>query len=160
MFTANAFALMGLRQMFFLLSGLLDRVVYLSYGLGVILGFIGIKLLLHALHENNLPFVNGGENVSVPEVGTVASLGFIVAVLVITVLCSMVKDRADIKAGRRDPNGPSWHIDYDDHGNRRKVDNQGHHIEWIDDPATSGKGDHTATGSRETDHLHVQRGRK
>lgn len=159
-FTANAFALMGLRQMFFLLSGLLDRVVYLPYGLGVILGFIGIKLLLHALHENNLPFVNGGENVSVPEVGTVASLGFIVAVLVITVLCSMVKDRADIKAGRRDPNGPSWHIDYDDHGNRRKVDNQGHHIEWIDDPATSGKGDHTATGSRETDHLHVQRGRK
>lgn len=159
-FTANAFALMGLRQMFFLLSGLLDRLVYLPYGLGIILGFIGVKLLLHALHENNLPFINGGENVSVPEIGTVTSLGVIVGVLIITVIASMVKDRADVKAGRKDPSGPTWHIDYDDHGNRRKVDSTGKHIEWIDDPATSGRGDHTATGSRDTAHLDVARGKQ
>ncbi|MDY3126951.1 MAG: TerC/Alx family metal homeostasis membrane protein, partial [Corynebacterium sp.] len=72
-FTTNAFSLMGLRQMYFLLDGLLDKLVYLSYGLGIILAFIGVKLLLHALHENNLPFINGGENVPVPEIGTVTS---------------------------------------------------------------------------------------
>ena len=65
-FTANAFALMGLRQLYFLLGGLLSRLVYLSYGLAVILGFIGVKLVLEALHENTLPFLNGGEPVPVP----------------------------------------------------------------------------------------------
>ena len=159
-FTANAFALLGLRQLYFLLNGLLDRLVYLPYGLAVVLGFIGVKLLLHALHENNLSFINGGEGLSVPEIGTVTSLLVIIGVLAVTAVASMIKDRADIKAGRLDPNGPSFHIDYDDHGNRRKVDRDGHHIEWIDDPATSGKGDHTATGSRETGHLHVARGGK
>src|SRR5699024_2024114 len=83
-FTTYALSLMGLRQMYFLLAGLLYRLVYLSYGLGIILGFIGVKLLLHALHENNLPFISGGENVTVPEVGTVTSLLVIVGVLVIT----------------------------------------------------------------------------
>ncbi|AIJ33758.1 integral membrane export protein [Corynebacterium imitans] len=159
-FTANAFALLGLRQLYFLLNGLLDKLVYLPYGLAVVLGFIGVKLLLHALHENNLSFINGGEGLSVPEIGTVTSLLVIIGVLAVTAVASMIKDRADIKAGRLDPNGPSFHIDYDDHGNRRKVDRDGHHLEWIDDPATSGKGDHTATGSRETDHLHVARGGK
>src|SRR5699024_1325390 len=94
-FTTNAFSLMGLRQMYFLLDGLLDRLVYLSYGLGVILGFIGVKLLLHALHENNLPFINGGENVTVPEVGTVTSLLVIVGVFVITVVASVIKNKRD-----------------------------------------------------------------
>ncbi|MCG7253613.1 TerC family protein [Corynebacterium hadale] len=159
-FTANAFALLGLRQLYFLLNGLLDKLVYLPYGLAIILGFIGAKLLLHALHENNLPFINGGEGLSVPEVGTVTSLVVIVGVLVVTAVASILKDRADVKAGKVDPNETSYHIDYDDHGNRRKVDKHGHHIEWVDDPATSGKGDHTATGSRETDHLHVARGGK
>ena len=159
-FTANAFALLGLRQLYFLLNGLLDKLVYLPYGLAVILGFIGAKLLLHALHENNLPFINGGEGLAVPEVGTVASLVVIVGVLAVTAVASILKDRADVKAGKMDPNETSYHIDYDDHGNRRKVDKYGHHIEWVDDPATSGKGDHTATGSRETDHLHVARGGK
>ncbi|PAT07110.1 tellurium resistance protein TerC [Corynebacterium hadale] len=159
-FTANAFALLGLRQLYFLLNGLLDKLVYLPYGLAIILGFIGAKLLLHALHENNLPFINGGEGLAVPEVGTVASLVVIVGVLVVTAVASILKDRADVKAGKMDPNETSYHIDYDDHGNRRKVDKYGHHIEWVDDPATSGKGDHTATGSRETDHLHVARGGK
>ena len=157
-FTANAFALLGLRQLYFLLNGLLDRLVYLPYGLAVVLGFIGVKLLLHALHENNLSFINGGEGLDVPEVGTVASLLIIVGVLAITAIASVIKDRADVKAGVRDPNENQYHIDFDDHGNRRKVDRHGHHVEWIDDPATSGKGDHTATGSRETAHLDVARG--
>lgn len=160
-FTANAFALLGLRQLYFLLNGLLDKLVYLPYGLAIILGFIGVKLLLHALHENNLPFINGGEGLNVPEVGTVASLLVIVGTLVVTAIASLMKDRAEVKAGRRDPEEGKYHIDYDDHGNRRKVDREGHHVEWIDDPATSGKGDHTATGSRDTGHLDVARdGRK
>ena len=159
-FTANAFALLGLRQLYFLLNGLLDKLVYLPYGLAVILGFIGVKLLLHALHENNLPFINGGEGFNVPEIGTVTSLVVIIATLVITAVASMAKERQMIKSGEKDPEGPKFHIDYDDHGNRRKVDNKGNHIEWIDDPATSGKGDHTATGSRDTDHLDVACGGK
>ncbi|MDO4908488.1 MAG: TerC family protein [Corynebacterium sp.] len=87
-FTANAFALMGLRQMYFLINGLLDRMIYLPYGLGLILAFIGGKLLLHALHENNLPFINGGESVHVPEIDTIWSLVFIVVTLVITAIAS------------------------------------------------------------------------
>ncbi|MBJ7454320.1 MAG: TerC family protein, partial [Blastococcus sp.] len=63
-FAANAFSLLGLRQLFFLIDGLLDRLVYLSYGLAVILGFIGVKLVIHALHTNELPFVNGGEHIT------------------------------------------------------------------------------------------------
>lgn len=157
-FTANAFALLGLRQLYFLLNGLLDKLVYLPYGLAIILGFIGVKLLLHALHENNLPFINGGEGLNVPEVGTVASLLVIVGTLAVTAVASLMKDRAEVKAGRRDPEENKYHIDYDDHGNRRKVDREGHHVEWIDDPATSGKGDHTATGSRDTAHFDVARG--
>ena len=70
-FTANAFALMGLRQLYFLIGGLLERLVHLPYGLSVILGFIGVKLVLHALHTNTVPFVNGGRPVElVPEVPT------------------------------------------------------------------------------------------
>ncbi|QGU04848.1 TerC family protein [Corynebacterium comes] len=88
-FTTNAFSLMGLRQMYFLLDGLLERLVYLPYGLGLILGFIGVKLLLHALHENNLAFINGGENLSVPEIATELSLVVIVGILVVTVLASI-----------------------------------------------------------------------
>ncbi|MDO5075732.1 TerC family protein [Corynebacterium sp.] len=94
-FTANAFALMGLRQMYFLLDGLLDRLVYLSYGLGVILAFIGVKLLLHALHENKLPFINGGEPFHVFEVPTVVSLLVIVGVLAITAIASVIKSMRD-----------------------------------------------------------------
>ena len=64
-FTATAFSLMGLRQLYFLIDGLLDRLIYLAYGLAAILAFIGVKLVLHALHENNLPFINGGQPVPV-----------------------------------------------------------------------------------------------
>ncbi len=88
-FTATAFSLMGLRQLYFLLDGLLDRLIYLSYGLAAILAFIGVKLILHALHENNLPFINGGEHVSVIEITTGLSLSVIIGVLVVTVLASL-----------------------------------------------------------------------
>jgi tellurite resistance protein TerC len=94
-FTANAFALMGLRQLYFLLGGLLSKLVYLSYGLAVILGFIGVKLVLEALHENELPFINGGEPVPVPTIGIVVSLSVIVGVLAITTVASLLKVRRD-----------------------------------------------------------------
>jgi len=89
-FTATAFSLMGLRQLYFLLDGLLDRLIYLSYGLAAILAFIGVKLVLHALHENNLPFINGGEHVPVFEISTGLSLTVIIGVLAFTVIASLV----------------------------------------------------------------------
>ena len=92
-FTANVFALMGLRQLYFLLGDLLQRLVYLSQGLAFILLFIGVKLLLHALHENELPFINGGEPVGVPEIPTLLSLAVIVLTLLITMVASLVKTR-------------------------------------------------------------------
>ena len=92
-FTANAFALMGLRQLYFLIGGLLDRLIYLSYGLSLILAFIGVKLVLHALHENSLPFINGGQHVAVPEISTGMSIGVIGVVLLVTTVASLVKTR-------------------------------------------------------------------
>jgi tellurite resistance protein TerC len=93
-FTANAFALMGLRQLYFLIGGLLDRLVYLSYGLAVVLGFIGIKLTLEALHSNTLPFLAGGHAVHVgPDIPITVSLGFIVGTLIATTVASLIKDR-------------------------------------------------------------------
>ena len=89
-FTATAFSLMGLRQLYFLIDGLLDRLIYLSFGLAAILAFIGVKLVLHALHENTLWFINDGEHVQVVEVGTGLSLSVIVGVLVITVIASLI----------------------------------------------------------------------
>ncbi len=92
-FTANVFALMGLRQLYFLLGDLLNRLVYLSQGLAFILFFIGVKLLLHALHENELPFINGGAGVNVPEIPTLLSLAVIVLTLLVTTVASLVKTR-------------------------------------------------------------------
>jgi tellurite resistance protein TerC len=92
-FTANAFALMGLRQLYFLIGGLLDRLIYLSYGLSLILAFIGVKLVLHALHENSLPFINGGQHVAVPEISTGMSIGVIGVVLLVTTVASLAKTR-------------------------------------------------------------------
>ena len=90
-FTANAFALMGLRQLYFLLGGLLDRLVFLSTGLAVVLGFIGVKLILEALHTNSLPFVNGGEPVAwAPAIPVTVSLGVIVSVLAVTAVASLL----------------------------------------------------------------------
>lgn len=92
-FAANVFALMGLRQLYFLLANLLQRLVYLSKGLGVVLSFIGIKLMLQALRENNLPFINGGEHVNVPEVPTLLTLAFIVVALAVTAVVSLYATR-------------------------------------------------------------------
>ncbi len=92
-FMANALALMGLRQLYFLIGGLLDRLVYLSYGLSLILAFIGVKLVLHALHENNLGFINGGAPVDVPEISTGMSLAVIGVTLVVTVVASLLRSR-------------------------------------------------------------------
>ncbi|SKQ48933.1 TerC family protein [Mycobacteroides abscessus] len=92
-FTANVFALMGLRQLYFLLGDMLKRLVYLSQGLAFILFFIGAKLILHALHENELPFINGGEPLHVPEIPTLASLAVIVVTLLVTTVASLYKTR-------------------------------------------------------------------
>src|SRR5919107_1434415 len=88
-FTATVFSLLGLRQLFFLIDELLDRLIYLSYGLAAILGFIGVKLILHALHENNVPFINDGEHVQVVEISTGLSLSVIIGVLLVTVAASV-----------------------------------------------------------------------
>jgi tellurite resistance protein TerC len=97
-FTATAFSLLGLRQLYFLIDGLLDRLIYLSYGLAAILGFIGVKLVLHALHENTLPFINGGEHVTVVEISTSVSLTVIIGVLVVTVIASLVSPKGKAQA--------------------------------------------------------------
>ena len=92
-FTATAFSLLGLRQLYFLIDGLLDRLVYLTYGLAAILGFIGVKLILHALHENNVPFINDGQPVTVVEISTGLSLTVILGVLLVTVVASLTSAR-------------------------------------------------------------------
>jgi tellurite resistance protein TerC len=92
-FTANVFALMGLRQLYFLLGDALKRLVYLSQGLAFILLFIGVKLVLHALHTNEVPFINGGEPVPVFEIPTLWSLGVIVVTLLVTTVASLYKTR-------------------------------------------------------------------
>ncbi len=98
-FTANIFALMGLRQLYFLLGGLLERLVYLSLGLSVILGFIGFKLIFEALHENTLPFINGGEHVEwAPTIPIWLSLTVIIGVMSLAVLGSLLKARNDPEA--------------------------------------------------------------
>jgi tellurite resistance protein TerC len=103
-FAANAFALLGLRALFFLVKGLLDRLVYLSTGLSIILGFIGVKLILHWLHVDI--------NESVPEIPTPLSLGVIIVVLAVVTIASLIKTRRDptakahpgsLRASRRAP---------------------------------------------------------
>ena len=93
-FAANAFALMGLRQLFFVVEGLLRRLRYLSYGLAVVLAFIAIKLIFEALHTNSLPFINGGEHVAwAPEIPTWLSLVVIVVAIGGAALVSIVATR-------------------------------------------------------------------
>ncbi len=94
-FTANIFALMGLRQLYFLLGGLMDRLIYLKHGLSVILAFIGVKLVLHAMHVNELPFINGGEPVAwAPEIPIEWSLGVILGTIVIATVLSLLSPKA------------------------------------------------------------------
>ena len=108
MLTANIFALMGLRQLYFLIGGLLERLVYLSYGLAFLLGFIGVKLVLHAMHENELPFINGGEPIAwAPDIPIWLSLGVIVGTLAVTTVWSlaasrkMTREELDARTGPR-----------------------------------------------------------
>jgi len=97
--TANIFALMGLRQLYFLIGGLLKRLVYLGIGLAILLAFIGVKLILHAAHVNQLPFINGGKTVlGAPEISIGQSLAVIVAILAITTIASLLKTRKDNSA--------------------------------------------------------------
>ncbi|MEV4108575.1 TerC family protein [Nonomuraea sp. NPDC049695] len=96
-FTANAFALMGLRQLFFLIGGLLDRLVYLSKGLSVVLAFIGVKLILEALHHDGVSWA--------PEIPILVSLGAIVGTLAVTTVLSLIKSVRDAKASTPDSEG-------------------------------------------------------
>jgi tellurite resistance protein TerC len=94
--TANIFALMGLRQLYFLIGGLLKRLVYLGIGLAILLSFIGVKLILHAAHVNAVPFINGGRPVSgVPDLSIGQSLAVIVTILAITTTASLLQSRKD-----------------------------------------------------------------
>ena len=100
-FTANVFALMGLRQLYFLLGGLLDRLVYLNIGLAVVLGFIGVKLVLEALADNRLPFINGGEHVSwAPHIPIWLSLVVIIGTLGVATVASLIKSARDRRTAK------------------------------------------------------------
>jgi tellurite resistance protein TerC len=97
--TANIFALMGLRQLYFLIGGLLKRLVYLGVGLAILLSFIGVKLILHAAHVNELPFINGGKPMlGAPEISITQSLSVIVIILSVTTIASLIKSRKDKSA--------------------------------------------------------------
>ena len=108
-FVANAFALMGLRQLFFLIGGLLERLVYLAQGLAVILAFIGVKLVFHALHVNELPFINSGQPLLwVPEIPISFSLLFIGATITVATVASLLKTRGNSSlSGAPTPIDPS-----------------------------------------------------
>lgn len=98
-FTANIFALMGLRQLYFLLGGLLDRLRYLHYGIAFILAFIGVKLVFHAMHENEVPFINGGQHIEwVPDISTWMSLGVIVASMTVATVASLIASARERRA--------------------------------------------------------------
>jgi tellurite resistance protein TerC len=124
-FTATAFSLMGLRQLYFLIDGLLDRLIYLSYGLAAILAFIGVKLVLHALHENTLWFINDGEHVKVVEIGTGLSLSVIIGVLLVTVIASLVspagKAQTAVNNARRHANAYLDLTYTSDEGERERI---------------------------------------
>jgi len=95
-FTANVFALMGLRQLYFLLGDLMSRLAYLTYGIAAVLIFIGVKLILHALHTNRLFFLGGGKPFTwAPEIGTLTSLAVIVVAMLLAVGASLIKLRVD-----------------------------------------------------------------
>lgn len=96
-FAANAFALLGLRQLYFLIDGLLQRLVFLHWGLAFILAFIGVKLILHAMHENSLSFINGGEPFNVPDIGIATSLAVIFGTITVTVIASLLASSRNSK---------------------------------------------------------------
>lgn len=98
-FTSNVFALLGLQQLYFLLGAMLDKLAYLPIGLSVVLAFIGVKLILEALHGNSLPFINSGRPMTgVPEVPTWLSLLVIVVAIGLSALASLIKSNKDNSA--------------------------------------------------------------
>jgi tellurite resistance protein TerC len=149
-FTATLFALMGLRQLYFLLGGLLDRLVYLSTGLSVILGFIGIKLVLEALHTNELQFLNGGDPVQwAPVVPTWLSLAVIFFVLAVTTAASLSRSRAGhARAPQRPPATTRGSKDARDGRNNTRAGHSGQPIRPTTVPATV-----RASGPHRADHL-------
>ncbi|MFT4281402.1 TerC family protein [Microbacterium sp.] len=99
-FTANLFALMGLRQLYFLLGDLLDRLRYLHFGIAFILAFIGVKLVFHAMHVNEVAFINGGEHIEwAPEISTWMSLGVIVVAMTVATVASLAASARERRAG-------------------------------------------------------------
>jgi tellurite resistance protein TerC len=99
-FAANLFALMGLRQLYFLLGDLLEKLRYLKFGVAFILAFIGVKLVFHAMHVNELPFVNGGHPIEwAPEISNWTSLGVIIASIVVSTVASVVVNSVETKRG-------------------------------------------------------------
>ena len=101
-FTANLFALMGLRQLYFLLGDLLERLRYLHYGIAAILAFIGVKLVFHAMHENTVPFLNGGRPFEwAPEISTWTSLIVIVASMAIATIASLIASGRERRVAAR-----------------------------------------------------------
>lgn len=112
--TANIFALMGLRQLYFLIGGLLQRLIYLSYGLAFLLLFIGVKLILHAMHENELPFINGGKHIEwAPDIPIWLSLVVIVGTLAVTAVASLAVSSRMSSAEQDAATGPrrDWEDD-------------------------------------------------
>ena len=105
-FTANVFALMGLRQLYFLLGDLVDKLEYLKYGIAFILLFIGVKLVFHAMHANELPFINGGRPIEwAPDISTWTSLAVIVVSMTVAVIASLVRMRRQAAAEAVEKNG-------------------------------------------------------
>jgi tellurite resistance protein TerC len=101
-FTATAFSLLGLRQLYFLVDHLMERMLYLSLGLAAVLAFIGAKLILHALHSNNLPFINEGMPVNVVEIDTRISLLVIGTILAVTIIASLLSRKGRAKGAVAD----------------------------------------------------------
>lgn len=98
-FTANLFALMGLRQLYFLLGDLLEKLKYLHYGVAFILAFIGVKLILHAMHENELPFINGGQHIEwAPDIDNWISLGVIFGSMAVATIASLISSGREKRA--------------------------------------------------------------
>ena len=113
-FTANVFALMGLRQLYFLIGGLLERLVFLSYGLAFLLAFIGVKLVLHALHTNELGLINGGHHVEwAPDIPISLSLAVIVGTLAVTAVVSLLYSRGKSAEELDEASGPRRDWDND-----------------------------------------------
>jgi tellurite resistance protein TerC len=113
-FTANAFSLLGLRQLYFLIAGLLERLIYLGQGLAVILAFIGVKLVFHAMHVNEVPFINGGEPILwAPEIPIWFSLSFIALTIAVATAASLIVSKKRQERGLTPTGQPKEAVEAD-----------------------------------------------